>query len=212
MALMFAIWRPQPNWIPRNPKLMFQICQKASLGLSMWDPPFARILPHGIHRRSEDFRGVAIGEAESAGECAIGRVASHVDAARGIQPVPLDQDHAEPRQWLSAPAHGRAFAVWAPGVLDLETEQFVRPCEDGLDLVRAHRLARHLRVPRDTAEPPSFVALSGEPLARTGHESHVVGRERRARASAAGTHDSVVPEHDRASLVVGARLTHERDD
>ena len=35
MALMFAICRPQPNWMPRKPKLMFQICQKPSLGLSM---------------------------------------------------------------------------------------------------------------------------------------------------------------------------------
>ena len=25
MALMFAIWSAQPNWMPRNPKLMFQI-------------------------------------------------------------------------------------------------------------------------------------------------------------------------------------------
>src|ERR1035438_8725011 len=33
MALMFAICRPQPNWIPKNPKLMFQICQKLSSGL-----------------------------------------------------------------------------------------------------------------------------------------------------------------------------------
>src|SRR5271165_3562757 len=27
MALILAICRPQPNWMPRNPKLMFQICQ-----------------------------------------------------------------------------------------------------------------------------------------------------------------------------------------
>ena len=27
MALMFAICRPQPNWMPKKPKLMFQICQ-----------------------------------------------------------------------------------------------------------------------------------------------------------------------------------------
>src|SRR5437870_12763913 len=127
MALMFASWSPQPNWMPRNPKLMFQICQKASLGLSISDPPFARILPHGIRCRSEDLRGVAIREAESAGERAIAGVASDGDAARGIQAVPLDQDHAEPRQGLSAPAHGRAVAVWAPDVLDLEAEQFVRP-------------------------------------------------------------------------------------
>ena len=33
MALMFAICSPQPNWIPKNPKLMFQICQKFRRGL-----------------------------------------------------------------------------------------------------------------------------------------------------------------------------------
>src|SRR5438552_16096933 len=35
MALMFAICSPQPNWMPRKPKLMFQICQKLRRGLSM---------------------------------------------------------------------------------------------------------------------------------------------------------------------------------
>src|SRR5208282_407231 len=35
MALMFAICNPQPNWIPRKPKLMFQICQKVRGGLSI---------------------------------------------------------------------------------------------------------------------------------------------------------------------------------
>src|SRR5262249_53666254 len=29
---MFAIWSPQPNWIPKKPKLMFQICQKLNCG------------------------------------------------------------------------------------------------------------------------------------------------------------------------------------
>jgi hypothetical protein len=33
MALMFAICNPQPNWMPRKPKLMFQICQKLRSGL-----------------------------------------------------------------------------------------------------------------------------------------------------------------------------------
>jgi hypothetical protein len=33
MALILAICKPQPNWIPKNPKLMFQICQKESKGL-----------------------------------------------------------------------------------------------------------------------------------------------------------------------------------
>src|ERR1700761_958215 len=35
MALMFAIWSPQPNWIPRKPKLIFQICQKLRSGFLM---------------------------------------------------------------------------------------------------------------------------------------------------------------------------------
>src|SRR3954468_21876242 len=33
MADMFPICRPHPNWIPKNPKLMFQICQKRKAGL-----------------------------------------------------------------------------------------------------------------------------------------------------------------------------------
>src|SRR6266536_5454147 len=32
MALMLASCRPHPNWIPRNPKLIFQICQKLNRG------------------------------------------------------------------------------------------------------------------------------------------------------------------------------------
>lgn len=33
MALMFAICSPQPNCMPRNPKLIFQICQNVRDGL-----------------------------------------------------------------------------------------------------------------------------------------------------------------------------------
>src|SRR4029453_165208 len=32
MPLMLASCSPQPNWIPMNPKLMFQICQKLIRG------------------------------------------------------------------------------------------------------------------------------------------------------------------------------------
>src|SRR6266852_6925346 len=35
MALMFAICDPQPNWRPRNPKLMFPICQNVRGGFSI---------------------------------------------------------------------------------------------------------------------------------------------------------------------------------
>src|SRR5262245_44210850 len=34
MALMLAICSAQPNWIPRKPKLMFQICQKLRCGFA----------------------------------------------------------------------------------------------------------------------------------------------------------------------------------
>src|ERR1051326_1506370 len=34
MGLMFANCKPQPNCMPRNPKLMFQICQKLRRGFS----------------------------------------------------------------------------------------------------------------------------------------------------------------------------------
>ena len=33
MVLMLAICSPQPNWMPKNPKLMFQISQNDSRGL-----------------------------------------------------------------------------------------------------------------------------------------------------------------------------------
>ncbi len=34
MPLMLASCNPQPNWMPMNPKLMFQICQKLRRGFS----------------------------------------------------------------------------------------------------------------------------------------------------------------------------------
>src|SRR6516165_9139319 len=45
MALMLAICSPQPNWMPRNPKLMFQICQNVFGGfcIGQWTlTPLAR--------------------------------------------------------------------------------------------------------------------------------------------------------------------------
>src|SRR6185369_17917936 len=49
MALTLAICSAQPNWIPRKPKLMFQICQKLRCGL--WMPlalPFMSDPPLGV--------------------------------------------------------------------------------------------------------------------------------------------------------------------
>src|ERR1041385_3666391 len=37
MPLMLPSCNCQPNWMPRNPKLMFQICQKLKRGLFMKD-------------------------------------------------------------------------------------------------------------------------------------------------------------------------------
>ena len=163
MALMFAICRPQPNWMPRNPKLMFQICQKPSLGFSIWGPRSRAILSaRAILAGAERIRGVAEGEAQSAREGAVAGVAPDVDTARGIETMALDQDDAEPGQRLAAPADGRAVAVRAPGVIDLEPEQLVRPREDGLDLVRA-----------SSSRPPP-------PAARTRRRAAILRRDTRA--------------------------------
>jgi hypothetical protein len=45
MALIFAICSPQPNWIPKKPKLMFQICQKLRSGLQNSTPRDAAAPP-----------------------------------------------------------------------------------------------------------------------------------------------------------------------
>ena len=45
MALMLAICSPQPNWMPRKPKLMFQICQKLFGGFCMIAPIPLLFLP-----------------------------------------------------------------------------------------------------------------------------------------------------------------------
>src|SRR6266545_1635473 len=44
MALMLAICSAQPNWMPRKPKLMFQICQKLRCGRG----PSPAISPPGL--------------------------------------------------------------------------------------------------------------------------------------------------------------------
>jgi hypothetical protein len=35
MRLTFAFCRAKPNWMPRKPKHMFQICQNVSVGLAV---------------------------------------------------------------------------------------------------------------------------------------------------------------------------------
>src|ERR1051325_2011287 len=129
MALMFAICRPQPNWMPRNPKLMFQICQKPSLGFSIGGPPCAGILPHGLSEGSRDLRRLAEPESEDPCERPVGGAAADEEAARGIEAMPLHEHHAEAGQGLAAPADGRAVAVRAPRVLDAAPEELVRARE-----------------------------------------------------------------------------------
>src|SRR6185503_533745 len=212
MALMFAICRPHPNWIPRNPKLMFQTCQKPSLGFSMGAPPFAGILPHAIRALGDGAEAFAIRKAESARECAVAGLAADVEAARGIKVMALDEDHSQPGQRLAAPAHGGPVSVRAPFAFDLRAEQLVRPPEDGLDLVRGHRLLRHFRLPRHAQDPPSLLPMAGDQLARAGEKGHVVRRARRAGAAAALAQNAVVPDDQCLSLEPGARPAHERDD
>src|SRR5258708_38695736 len=48
MALMLAIWRAQPNWIPRKPKLMFQIAEKRGGCSPMWPPGLPAMETEGL--------------------------------------------------------------------------------------------------------------------------------------------------------------------
>src|SRR5713101_3795164 len=121
MALMFAIWSPQPNWMPRKPKLMFQICQKPSRGLSMGPSANAGML---LHRTVGELW--TVGEAHRPRERLVRGVGADVHAARGKEPMPRDEHHAQARDRLAAPAHGRTAAMRAPLVLDLEAQQLVR--------------------------------------------------------------------------------------
>jgi hypothetical protein len=62
-------------------------------------------------RAGEELTCVPILEAQPAGEPGVLRAAADVDALRRIEPVSLDEDHAESGQWLSTPADWRASAV-----------------------------------------------------------------------------------------------------
>jgi len=48
MALIFAIWSAQPNWMPRNPKLMFQIVRNrvgdVGVALARWVSAIGRLI------------------------------------------------------------------------------------------------------------------------------------------------------------------------
>ena len=48
MALMLAICSAQPNWMPRKPKLMFQICQKLRRGRVAFSTAHLGILSAGL--------------------------------------------------------------------------------------------------------------------------------------------------------------------
>ena len=69
MALMLAIWSAQPNWMPRKPKLMFQICQKLRGGFCMGkegaDQEESRV-GCGVIKRRFDVGSQATGDAGKA--------------------------------------------------------------------------------------------------------------------------------------------------
>src|SRR5881409_1046545 len=49
---MLASWSPQPNWMPRNPKLMLYICQKLKRGFTASAPRAAGSVPRDACRMS----------------------------------------------------------------------------------------------------------------------------------------------------------------
>ena len=67
---MKAPWRPKAYWVPRKPKLMFQICQKVSAGLRVFLLCVAGASVVVIYRSStvKVRAGAAAGRVECAGK------------------------------------------------------------------------------------------------------------------------------------------------
>src|SRR6185295_16417417 len=103
---------------------------------------------------------VTMDEAHRPGEGLVAGVVPHVDAARRIEAMALDEDDAEAGQRLAAPAHGRPVAVRAVHAVDPSAEQLVGPGEDRVDLGGAPRAGRDLGLPRDAENEPPVVPMA----------------------------------------------------
>src|SRR6185503_21154583 len=79
----------------------------------------------------EEVGGVLIDESQAPREARILRTAADVNAAPGIQPVPLDEEDAEAGERFPAPAHRRTGGVRAVLDLDVDAEPFAHAREHG---------------------------------------------------------------------------------
>src|SRR6476620_11208803 len=104
----------------------------------------------------EEVGGVLVDESQAPREARILRTAADVNAAPGIQPVPLDEEDAEAGERFPAPAHRRTGGVRAVLDLDVDAELFAHAREHGLRAGMRLRAVRDLRLPRQAEHAEAF--------------------------------------------------------
>src|ERR1035437_1292557 len=108
MALMFAICKPQPNWMPRKPKLMFQICQKErrDLFIKKFDSKemYAGANRHWIHNATGESNDNVRFFAQN--DC--GSISAPRDGKSAIQTHPDERAGNRHRVILASPKFERA--------------------------------------------------------------------------------------------------------
>ena len=82
--------------------------------------------------------------------------------SRRIELMPLNEDDAQPRQRLAAPALRRTGRVRTVEHLERNTQLFLQADKSSIDLFRGHRLVRDLRAPCESEQQPAFVAIAAK--------------------------------------------------
>src|SRR5678816_876218 len=86
----------------------------------------------------KELTSIAIPEAESSREARVLRPGTDIDALRRIESMPLDEDDAQPRQRLAAPAFRRTGRVRTIEHLERNAQLFLQADKSSIDLFRGH--------------------------------------------------------------------------
>ena len=76
--------------------------------------------------------------------------------------MPLNEDDAQPRQRLTAPALRWTGRVRTIEDLDRNAQLFLQADKSSVDLFSGHRLVRDLRAPGESEQQPAYVAISAK--------------------------------------------------
>src|SRR6185503_10407228 len=90
------------------------------------------------------------------------RAIADVEALPRIEPISLDEHHAQSRQRLPAPANRRAGAVRTIKDFDRDAKPLLHAGVSGLDLLGGDRFLRDLRLPAEAEQPPYLALIAAQ--------------------------------------------------